>query len=290
MISTNKPLLENFKLIDAHIHFWNVNSLHYPWLITVPELNKSFELNEFYKETKQVQIDKLIFIQAECLPELYVKEIEYIQELAALDPRIVAIIPYFPLEEKDAKSLLEKLTENTLIKGIRRLEEEPITLYGNTAFMDNFPLLAEFNLTFDLGIKAHQLNAAIQLVDKFPHQKFILDHAGKPPIKFKEINNWKSQIKALSSNPNVYCKLSGLITESDLINWKAEDLKPYVDYLLEMFGTNRIAFGSDWPVVTLGATYQTWLSCAFELCDHLNSSELQQIFYQNALDFYQLES
>ena len=290
MISTNKPNFENFKLIDSHVHFWNISKLQYPWLKDISELNKSFELKEFQKETMQLNIEKLVFIQCECLPNFYKNEIAYIQELSETDSRIEAIISYFPLEHKDAYTLLTDLVKNPKIKGIRRLEEEPTSLYNQTDFIHNFHLLSEFNLTFDLGVKAHQLDAAIQLVNQFPNQKFILDHFGKPSVKQKEMELWKSQMNLLSSHPNVYCKLSGLITESDLTHWKLEDLQAYVDYAIETFGTKRLTFGSDWPVVTLGANYKTWLSTAFELCKHLSDTELHQIFYQNALEFYQLES
>src|SRR5690606_7769097 len=163
-----------------------------------------------------------------------------------------------------------------------------ISLYRNRNFGSNMALLNRYDLGFDLGVKAHQLPAAIQLVQAAPDNRYILDHFGKPAIKTGEFTQWRSHIKTLAAHPGVYCKLSGLVTEADWETWTVADLQPYVDTVLEYFGPNRLAFGGDWPVVTLASDYQRWYEVAQQLCRALSPRELHALFYQNALDFYQI--
>ncbi|MVZ65346.1 amidohydrolase family protein [Sphingobacterium sp. DK4209] len=290
MISNRSTYFENHSFTDAHIHFWDIEQLNYPWLQEIPTLKRSFRLADLQKDTENLQLEQLIFVQCECLPQEYQQEIDFISKFAALDNRVRCIIPYFPLEMDHAEQQLIAMLDNKLIKGIRRLEESPISLYQKETFLNNMPLLEKHNLSFDLGVKANQMDAALKLSECFPNQRFILDHAGKPPIRTKEIKIWKDQIKDMASNPNVACKLSGFLTESNLQAWNIEDLLPYFEVVLSNFGVNRLIFGSDWPVVTQAATYQQWLYCALDLCRELNENELHQIFYQNALNFYQLEN
>src|SRR5690606_21159657 len=133
-----------------------------------------------------------VFVQCECLPNQYDAEVAYVTALASQDERIKGIVAYFPLEAPDAEEKLHALTRNGLVKGIRRLEEEPISLYRNRNFGSNMALLNRYDLGFDLGVKAHQLPAAIQLVQAAPDNRYILDHFGKPAIKTGEFTQWRS--------------------------------------------------------------------------------------------------
>ncbi|MBE8719402.1 amidohydrolase family protein [Sphingobacterium pedocola] len=276
-------------ITDAHLHLWDLSVINYPWLDEVPQLKKSFDLAAYRAATKGISVSNMIFLQCECAPEAYQKEVDYITDLAVHDPRIRGIVSYFPLEQPEVESTLATLTQNKLIKGIRRLEEEPISLYDNKQFINNMNLLHRYGLSFDLGIKAHQLPAAVRLVEACPTNRYMVDHLGKPAIKTGEFREWKRNITALAKNPRVYCKLSGLVTEADWKHWTIADLQPYVDVVLELFGTHRIAFGGDWPVVTLSSSYTRWLTTALALCRSLPDADLQRIFYQNALDFYRID-
>ena len=281
--------LNNMKITDSHVHFWNLSRLDYPWLKDVPQINVNSELAEFEKATQLIAIEAIVFVQCECLANQYEQEIAYVTALAAMDDRIKAIIPYFPLCNKNIGKPLNSLTQNSLIKGIRRLEEEPVSLYMQPQFLANLKILKEYNLSFDLGIKSHQMEATIRLLDKVPDNRYILDHMAKPPIKSGGFNTWYKQLKEIAAHPNVYCKLSGLTTEANWDSWNMDDLEPYFAAALELFGVNRLCFGSDWPVVNLGSNYANWLGTALDLCVDLNSEDKRRIFHQNTLDFYQID-
>jgi len=278
------------RITDAHVHFWNLTQMNYPWLDDVPAIKKSFGLTEYQEATEGISVSNLIFLQCECLPNEYQTEVNYVTQLATEDPRIRGIVAYFPLEAVDAAEKLQALTTNKLVKGIRRLEEEPISLYSNPLFVANMELLNRQNLSFDLGVKAHQLPTALRLVEAAPDVRYMLDHFGKPAIKTGEFKQWQHHMAELAKNPNVYCKLSGLVTEADWERWTIADLQPYVDVALAYFGPNRIAFGGDWPVVTLASDYRRWNDTALQLCRTLSPGDLNRVFYQNALDFYQINS
>lgn len=279
----------NPRVTDAHVHLWDLSTMSYPWLDEVPAIKKSLGLADYEKATEGIPVSNMIFLQCECLPSEYQTEVDYITQLAAYDPRIRGIVAFFPLEADDADEKLAAFTRNKLVKGIRRLEEQPTTLYGDPSFLANMDLLHRYNLSFDLCVKADQLAAAVKLVETVPDNRYMLDHFGKPAIQTDGFTQWKHHMVALAKNPNVYCKLSGLVTEADWSRWTIADLQRYVDFILETFGANRIAFGSDWPVVTLASSYRRWYDTALKLCDTLGPDDLNRVFYQNALNFYQIE-
>ena len=274
---------------DAHVHFWDLELLDYPWLDEVPAIKKSFGPAEYKAATADIPISDMIFVQCECEPANYEAEVAYVTKLAAQDKRIRGIIAYFPLAAPDAEQRLQALTRNSLVKGIRRLEEEP-SLYRDPAFISNMPLLNRYNLSFDICLKTHQLPAAVHLVEAAPDNRYILDHFGKPAIKTAEFTQWRNHIKTLAEHPGVCCKLSGLVTEADWRTWTIDDLQPYVDTALEYFGPERLAFGGDWPVVTLASSYARWYEAAQQLCRALGPQDRDRIFHRNALDFYQISA
>lgn len=276
------------QITDAHVHFWDLKSLNYPWLDDVPAIKRSFGLADYEAATEGIPVSDMIFVQCECLPSEYHAEVDYVTELAKTETRIRGIIAYFPLEAPDAAERLHLLTRNTLVKGVRRLEEEPTSLYRDSRFLSNMSLLNRLNLSFDLGVKAHQLPAAVHLVQAAPDNRYILDHFGKPAIKTREFAQWRSNIRALAEHPHVYCKLSGLVTEADWKAWDINDLQPYMDTVLEYFGPHRLAFGGDWPVVTLASSYTRWFEVAQQLCHTLAPRDMDNLFYRNALNFYQI--
>ncbi len=280
----------SFRITDAHVHFWDLSRMTYPWLDDVPDIQKSFGLMEYREATKGLPISNLVFVQCECLPGEYQMEVDYVTQLAEEDSRIRGIVAFFPLESDNAPEKLQALAMNRLVKGIRRLEEESATLYGHPVFMAHMELLRLHQLSFDLCVKAHQLPAAVKLVQAAPDVRYMLDHFGKPAIRTGEFAQWKQHIKELAENPHVYCKLSGLVTEADWERWTVANLQPYVDVVLEHFGPSRVAFGGDWPVVTLASDYLRWFDTAMQLCRTLSPDERNGICYQNALDFYQIDT
>ncbi|MGK6351777.1 amidohydrolase family protein [Parapedobacter sp. DT-150] len=289
-METLKTNDHNIRITDAHVHFWDLSKMSYPWLNEAAAINKSFGLADYQEATAGIPVLNMIFVQCECLPEEYQTEVDYVTDLATHDSRIRGIVAYFPLEAADAAEKLQLLTHNKLVKGIRRLEELPDTLYRNPSFIANMGLLLQCGLSFDLCVKAHQLPGVIALVQAAPDNRYMLDHFGKPAIQAGAFDPWKRDIMELAKNTNVHCKLSGLVTEADWHGWTITDLQPYVDIILEHFGPDRVAFGGDWPVVTLASSYGRWYDTAMELCKGLAPPELDRVFYQNALDFYRIDS
>jgi L-fuconolactonase len=158
----------------------------------------------------------------------------------------------------------------------------------NEKFQRGIGLLKNFNFTYDILIYPNQLPAAIKLTEKHPDQKFILDHIAKPFIKRNETEPWASGIKELSKNQNVFCKISGLVTEADYKNWKSKDIYPYLDIVFNTFGYERLLFGSDWPVCLLAGSYRQVINLIEDYTDNDSDENKKRIFGRNAISFYNI--
>ncbi|WP_020597176.1 amidohydrolase family protein [Spirosoma panaciterrae] len=275
-------------IIDAHLHIWDVQQLNYPWLTDVPAISRTFTITDYQQVIERFPVQAMVFVQCECEPGQYQREIDYVTQAAAIDSRIRGIVAWFPLEHPNIDLELTNLLGHPLLRGIRRLEESPRSLYEQPQFIRNVAKLATIGLSFDICLKAHQLPVAIRLVEKCPDTPFMLDHLGKPNIAGKELVNWQAHIRQLASHPLAFCKVSGLVTEADWQRWNLKDLRPYFDVVVEQFGINRLVFGSDWPVVTLAAPYNTWLRTLLALCADWTNDERDQLFRKNAEHFYRL--
>lgn len=277
-------------IIDSHIHFWKPGELQYDWLADYPTINRSFSPADLARQANQANLEKIVFVQSDCLPAQGLKEVEWVMALAQEEPRIQAIVAFAPLEEgSTAGEYLRALTAYPLVKGVRRLiQSERAGFCLQPDFVKGVQLLAEFNYSFDLCIFHYQLDDAIKLVEQCPQVSFVLDHLGKPAIKARLLDPWREEIKRLASFPNVACKLSGAVTEADWSQWTPADLQPYIDHIIQSFGTDRVMYGGDWPVSLLATTYQTWLKTLDTATGELSAVEKEKLFYQNAGTFYKL--
>ena len=276
------------QIVDAHFHLWNPERLQYNWLENFPSIQRTYTINEYWKEIPDTTIEKLVFIQCECRPEQYLQEIELVNEIAKTDSRIQGIVCWFPLEESNVSFKLTELQQHKLVCGIRRLEESPLSLYTNPQFITNLRSLPKYNFSFDLCVKPNQLAQVVNLVQKCPETSFVLDHLGKPNTPATEITEWKKNIKSLSQCPLVYAKLSGLVPEAEGKIWTSTESQDYFNYALDSFGADRLIFGSDWPVVNLSSSFQQWLDVLMDWCQGLSEDELSKIFRKNAIRFYGL--
>ena len=283
--------MPNFPIIDTHIHLWDPNKLEYSWLADAPILNKVYALDEYSKASEGIPVEKIVFVQCECNPAQSEDEAAWVTHLAEKDDRIQGIVAQAPLEMGEgAKDILERYSKNKLIKGVRRLiqSEADLEFCIQPNFVKGVQLLSEYNFSFDICIVHNQLENTIKLVEQCPDTQFILDHIGKPDIKAQLLEPWKTQIKELSQFSNVSCKLSGLVTEADMDNWTKEDLKPYIDHILNCFGTDKIMFGGDWPVSIQATTYKKWVETVDWALRDLSEEDQKKIYYQNAKGFYGL--
>ena len=284
--------MEKFPIVDTHVHLWHPKQLRYPWLAEVPALNRPYLLKDYIAAYGALAIESIVFVQCDTHPDDGLKETAWVTSLAAVDPRIQGIVAWAPLEEgAQVAPFVEKLAENRLVKGIRRLiQSESVDFCVQPNFVSGVKTLSRYGLSFDLCIFHPQLANAIRLVEQCPHVQFILDHIGKPDIKNQLFDPWKQEIETLAGFPNVHCKISGLVTEADLETWTPADLQPYIEHVITCFGFDRVIYGSDWPVSTQASDYPRWVQTLTDAVSDCTSQELRNLFRDNAIKFYKLDS
>jgi len=211
--------------------------------------------------------------------------------LADKNDWIRAVIGWVDLQSENIKERLEYFSQYKKLKGFRHIvQDEPdVNFMLNAVFQNGIRLLIDYELTYDILVFPKQLPAANQLVDKFSQQIFILDHIAKPLIKNRKIEPWASEMKKLAEKENVYCKISGIITEANHSNWTKEEIYPYLDVVLDCFGTDRLMFGSDWPVCLLSGNYTQVLGLVQGYTKSFSEEEKMKLFGHNALKAYNID-
>jgi L-fuconolactonase len=283
--------MPNFPIVDTHLHIWNPRYLRYPWLDDIPLLNKPYLLEDYNKATGPVEVERMVFLQCECEPSQFMQEAAWVTEQAQIDPRIQGIVPWAPLEQGDAARVhLETLARNPLIKGVRRIIQfEPDPEFClQPDFVRGVQALADYGLSFDICIHEGQMANTVKMVAQCPDVQFILDHIGKPQIRNHLMEPWRTELTKLAAFPNVWCKMSGLVTEADHKQWTPQDLRPYIDHVMETFGFDRVMYGGDWPVAYQATEYPRWVSTLEEAVSGASEAELRKLFHGNAIAFYRL--
>jgi L-fuconolactonase len=279
----------DYPIVDTHLHLWDIKKLKYPWLNDTPALNRTFSLDDYNKACGSIKVEKMVFMQCECLPSQYLQEVEWITELSLKETRISGIVSWAPLEKGEkVRPEIELLKNINLVKGIRRIIQfEPdLQFCLSSDFIRGVNLLAEYDLTFDICISYIHNKNIIKFIKKCPNVPMILDHIGKPNIKGKVLDPWRYEISEISKYQNVYCKLSSLATEADHLNWTINDIRPYVDHLIQCFGFDRLMFATDWPVSSLAANIPTCVNTLASILEGCSPAELKKVFVSNALNFY----
>lgn len=280
-----------FPIVDTHLHLWDLQRLRYPWLASVPMLNKHHLIEDYRRACGPVAVAKMVFLQCECDFAQFQEEADWVTEVSRVDPRIRGIVPWAPLEKGDAAEAdLARLAANPLIKGIRRIiqfEADPeFCLRPN--FVRGVQLLPRHGLSFDLCINHKQLANTLKLVQQCPNVRFIMDHIAKPDIKAGLLDPWRAEMRELARLPNVWCKLSGLVTEADFAKWTPADLQPYIEHVVDCFGFDRVIFGGDWPVSTQATDYPRWVSTLDAALKGASPDELHKLYVRNAEAFYRV--
>ena len=282
----------DFPIVDTHLHVWDSKLLRYPWLDDVPFLNKPYLLDDYRSACGPVEVEAMVFVQAEVDIAQFREEAEWVARLAREeDARIRGIVPWAPLEKGDAaRADLEQLAQNPLIKGIRRIIQfEPDPGFClRPDFVKGVQALPDYGLHFEICIAHMQMANAIKMVAQCPAVTFILDHIGKPDIKHQVYEPWKSELRTMSRFSNVWCKVSGLVTEADHEHWTEAELKPYVDHVIECFGFDRVMYGGDWPVAFQATEYPRWVATLERAVSGCSDRELEKLFRGNAIEFYRL--
>jgi L-fuconolactonase len=283
--------MPQFPIVDTHLHIWDLGCLRYPWLDGVPLLNRHHLIEDYRRACGPVAVAKMVFLQCECDFAQFQQEADWVTEVARVDPRIRGIVPWAPLEKGEAaRDALARLAANPLVKGIRRIiqfeADQEFCLKPD--FVRGVQSLPAYGLSFDLCINHRQLANTIKLVRQCPKVRFILDHIAKPDIKAGLLEPWRAELRELSRMENVWCKVSGLVTEADHGQWKPADLQPYIDHVVECFGFDRVMFGGDWPVSTQATDYPRWVATLDDALRGCTPDELHRLYVRNAESFYRV--
>ena len=279
-------------IVDAHVHLWNPQVFPIPWLAQVPTIDHPFGLAEYYAQTTHLPISGMVYVEVDVAPQFALLEAEYIVELAARDPHLLGIVATALIQYgEQAHIYLDALRKlGPLIKGVRRnlQEEHDLSKLLQEKFIRGVQLLAEYAYTFDICIRHEQLPAVTELVRRCPDVTFILDHLGKPNIRQHVLDPWRADLERLAKLPNVWCKVSGLLTEADPQQWQFADVAPYVEHALAVFGEQRILFGGDWPVMLQAGSYGQWFETVTQLISYLPKPAQRAIWGENARNCYRL--
>jgi predicted TIM-barrel fold metal-dependent hydrolase len=278
------------KIIDTHQHLWDKDLFHYEWLEPLPKLDRSFQLSDYRDAASGLDIDQTVFVECDADESQMVDEALHILRLANdSGNRIAGIVASGRPERDGFKAHLEKLAAHPKVKGVRRiLHTGPDEVGRGIKFIENVALLQNYGLSFDICVLARQLPVAVNLASKCSGVSFVLDHCGVPEVKDQVVNPWREHIRELAKFPNVSCKVSGLVAYADPENWKADDLRPFIDHVIESFGWDRVMFGSDWPVCNLTASYKRWVETLLALTQTAGEANQRKLFRENAIRVYRL--
>lgn len=269
--------------IDTHLHLIDQSALHYPWLAGVEALNRDFLYGEYALQAQRAGIVRALHMEVDVTPSEIQTEIDYVASLAKQEGSLIAgAIAACRPEEAGFADYLERQKANPFVKGFRRiLHTMPDDLSESSLFRENIRRMGGSGLTFDLCVLPRQMDRAIALVDLAPDVTFILDHCGVPDIKGDDFAIWRGKITEIAGRANVIAKISGIVAYADGA-WRAETLKPYVQHVIGSFGWDRIVWGSDWPVCTLGGGLATWIAATHALVSGCSESEKTRLFSGNA--------
>lgn len=272
--------------IDTHVHFWKFDKERDSWITdNMKILKQDYLPTHLSLSLKRNEVDACVAVQAS--QSEY--ETHFLVELSKTHPEIKGVVGWVDLQNSNIDERLEYFSQYSIIKGWRHVvQSEPDDFLLSENFQRGIRALAKYNYTYDILIYHHQLKPALEFVSKFPEQKFVIDHCAKPDIKNKNIGEWKQHMQSMANHPNVYCKLSGLFTETTWKEWSAADFYPYLDVVFENFGTERLMFGSDWPVMLLSSIYVQWKSLLEKYMENFTEDDRQKVFGDNAIRFYNL--
>lgn len=274
--------------IDSHQHFWIYNNEEYAWIDdTMAALRRNFLPADLKTELTANGFHGSVVVQTRQTLE----ETRWLLELAEQNSSILGVVGWADLRSPDIRSQLEALVRNTKLVGLRHIvQSEPDDHFLlQPDFLRGISALDEFGLAYDILIYTKHLPVAIDFVQRFPRQRFVLDHLAKPPIKNGEIEHWARGIGELAASPNVFCKLSGLVTEADWRHWTPEQITPYLDVAFECFGPERLMIGSDWPVCLVAASYTRVLEVVKHYILRLPPQARAAVLGGNAQRFWRLK-
>ncbi|QVY66140.1 amidohydrolase [Polaribacter sp. Q13] len=274
--------------IDSHQHFWKYEAVKHSWIDDeMSVIRRDFLPSDLSKVYKENGIDGCVAVQADQTLE----ETNFLIDLAAENSFIKGIVGWVDLRAENIEEVLEKYSKNTIVKGFRHVVqgEADHNFLLRPNFLRGITALEKYNFTYDILVFPHQLGAVLEFVQRFPNQKFVIDHIAKPYIKDGFFDGWALQMKEIATYKNVLCKVSGMITEADYNTWTEAQLNPYLEVVFNAFGTNRTMFGSDWPVCLVAGNYTEVKNIVTNYISKFSEAEQKAIMGENAIDFYNIK-
>lgn len=275
-------------IVDAHHHLWDRSRHPQPWIDpqVMSAIDADFGPADLAAATRATGVTQTVVVQA----IHSVAETADLLATAAVSDLIVGVVGWLDVTAHGALQAIQKMTAGGNLVGVRHLvqgETDPAFL-DRPAVRRAIAATADAGIAFDLVIRHHQLPAATRLAADLPQVSFVLDHLGKPPLADRDLHEWARHLRAIARLPNVTAKLSGLVTEADWRAWTRRDVEPAVAHALEVFGPERLMFGSDWPVCLLATTYQRWIDLVAELLTGCSENERRAIWHETARRTYRL--
>jgi L-fuconolactonase len=273
--------------VDAHQHFWTFDPVRDSWIGSdMAPIQKDFMPEDLQPLLIENGFDACVAVEAHGSEE----QTEFLFGLAKEFSFIKGVVGWVDLQAENINERLEYFSQHKIIKGFRHaLQGEPQRdLMLTPKFINGIGALKNFDFTYDVLIYQDQVGYAKSLAAQFADQKFVIDHLAKPHIKKKEIKEWTLDIESIAKLPNVWCKISGMVTEADWKGWKKEDFIPYIDVIVENFGVERIMFGSDWPVCLVAGSYKEVTDIVKDYFSSFSTDEQKKVFGKNAAAFYNL--
>jgi L-fuconolactonase len=282
----------DFPIVDAHVHIYDPQAIQFDWMASVPRLNRPHLPGDYTRLTSGVDVDAMVFVEVDAAPSEHFREVEWVAEQAEREPRLRGMVGSLPLSSSPAvEADVKRLSAMPLARGVRQLIQGHVDEPGwclQDAFVDAVQMLPKYNLSFDLCIYHSQMKDVAELCRRCPDVQFVLDHIGKPGIKAGLIEPWKTDLANLARLPNVWCKISGVVTEADHASWTEAEIMPYVVHTISSFGFDRVIFGGDWPVSELATSYKRWVEVVDAVTVQASAAEKRKLFRDNANSFYRL--
>lgn len=273
--------------LDSHQHFWKYSDAEYGW-IDDNALRRDFLPEDLHKELKVAGIDGSISVQA----RQTTGETEWLLSLAEQNSFLKGVVGWVPLTSPSVEGDIEKYASHKKLKAVRHVvqDEKDDRYILRPDFNSGVALLDKHGLAYDILIFEKHLPAAIQFVDRHPKQRFILDHIAKPRIREGVVAPWRDNLREMAKRPNVWCKVSGVVTEADHQKWTEAQVRLYIDAAIDAFTPKRIMFGTDWPVCTTATTYKNWTELMRRATKNLSPSERDSIFGGAAAAAYRIKA
>jgi L-fuconolactonase len=281
-----------FKVVDSHQHLWDLKRFRLPWTAANPALARDFTMRDYLSATTGIAIEKSVYLEVDVEPSQQQAEAEYAAGLCRRHegPLVAAIISGRPATT-NFREYVTPFKAHPHVRGLRQVlhgESTPPGYCLEKSFIAGIRLLGELGLSFDICIRPAELGNVARLIDECPGTSFVLDHCGNADLRVKDQTVWKRDIAAVAERMNVVVKVSGIIARATPGQWTLDDLAPIVNHTLDAFGPDRVMFGGDWPVCTLGASYKQWFEALRALVSHRPEDHQRRLFHDNAIRHYRL--